>query len=431
MLFAGAIYVGTISPAFALGTVLWCFTACVVLISTLRIYGSLHALLRRARPASQDSQPETDTDWPVYTVLVPLHREAHMVERLMDGLEQLDYPMDCLQVLIITEASDAPTVNEVNHCLRPPFHNIVVPYSLPQTKPKALNIAMQYARGQLVTIYDAEDRPHSGQLKTAAKALMSDQQLGAVQAPLTYFNAPQNWLTAQFALEYAALFYVWNPIIARLGLPFPLGGTSNHIKRTALDAVNYWDSYNVTEDADLSFRLAAYGWSIGIIEPPTDEEAVSKRGNWQYQRERWLKGFLQSWIVHMRRLRGLGIGRAIALQLTLGFTLLSAYLHLPCFILMSTLWGLCHFDIITYVPEPLFWYVMVYGYAGALFSASVGICLAGRARLMPHIITMPFYWLLLFWPALKAAYQLLTAPYVWNKTRHGDAVPEPQPAALP
>ena len=168
--------------------------------------------------------------WPRYSVLVPLYKEAAIVTSLMDNLAALDYPQDRLEILMICEADDQETISAVKFNLRAPFKLISVPDSKPKTKPKALNYALEHAQGELVTIYDAEDRPHPQQLKLAAQRFAVDKTLSAIQAPLDYFNVSTNWLTRQFALEYAFLFRVWLPFLARLGLPFPLGGTSNHIR---------------------------------------------------------------------------------------------------------------------------------------------------------------------------------------------------------
>ena len=167
---------------------------------------------------------------PKYTVLVPLFHESQMVEQLTTALARLRYPIDRLEVILITEEVDPFTTQAVGKALRPPFKHIVVPKGTPQTKPRALNHALQLSSGDLVTIYDAEDRPHPDQLLAAVAAFESRADLAAVQAPLDYFNHNDNWLTRQFALEYAALFHVWVPFLAELNLPFPLGGTSNHIR---------------------------------------------------------------------------------------------------------------------------------------------------------------------------------------------------------
>ena len=167
---------------------------------------------------------------PTYTVLVPLFHEAQMVSQLMKGLGALKYPQDKLDIILITEAVDPITTEAVAKALHPPFRQIVVPQGSPQTKPRALNYALQTSHADFITIYDAEDRPHPDQLLAAIAAFEARPDWAAVQAPLDYFNFDDNWLTRQFALEYAALFHVWVPFLTRLGLPFPLGGTSNHMR---------------------------------------------------------------------------------------------------------------------------------------------------------------------------------------------------------
>ena len=169
-------------------------------------------------------------DLPIYTVLVPLFHESQMISQLMSGLDSLKYPIDKLDIIFITEAVDPITTAAVADAMRPPFRQIIVPQGTPQTKPRALNFALKSSHADFVTIYDAEDRPHPDQLLAALAAFDARPDWAAVQAPLDYFNHNDNWLTRQFSLEYAALFHVWVPFLVRLGLPFPLGGTSNHMR---------------------------------------------------------------------------------------------------------------------------------------------------------------------------------------------------------
>ena len=347
-------------------------TTLIAIISVIYAALRLTACLAR-KPKPAESAPIEN--WPFYTVLVPLFREANMVPQLMAALSELDYPKDKLEIFMICEAVDPETVEEVRKRIGGVFHLIIVPPGTPQTKPRALNFAMQRARGEFVTIYDAEDIPAPEQLKTAIRAFKADNTLGAIQAPLDYANANTNPLTRQFGLEYAALFHVWVPFLSALGLPFPLGGTSNHMRRTALDEIEGWDSHNVTEDADLSFRLAAQNWTLGYIRPPTQEEAVSNFKAWHFQRARWMKGFLQTWQCHMRAPfapGGIkGVARFFTLQLTLGLTVLSVLFYAPIVLLLPfialTLW---------WVSVPL-----NIGLAYSLtfiFSISIG-CLIGTA----------------------------------------------------
>lgn len=202
-------------------------TGFIALISV--IYAALR-LTACLAPKPKPSESEPIESWPFYTVLVPLFREANMVPQLMSALSELDYPKDKLEIFIICEAVDPPTIEEVRKRIGGVFHLIIVPPGAPQTKPRALNYAMHRARGDYVTIYDAEDIPDPRQLKAAIRAFKADNHLGALQAPLDYANAHTNWLTRQFGLEYAALFHVWVPFLSSLGLPFPLGGTSNHMR---------------------------------------------------------------------------------------------------------------------------------------------------------------------------------------------------------
>ena len=365
---------------------------------------------------------------PKYTVLVPLFHEAQMVEQLMDGLERLRYPRQHLDIILITEEVDPFTTQAVADAIRPPFRHVIVPKGTPQTKPRALNFALETTSSEFVTIYDAEDRPHPDQLLAAISAFNAKSDWAAVQAPLEYFNHDDNWLTRQFALEYAALFHVWVPFLVRLNLPFPLGGTSNHIRRQALEAVGGWDAHNVTEDADLSFRLAAHGYNIGYIHPPTQEEAVSIVGDWKLQRARWIKGYIQTWNVHMKRpfapggLRG--VFRFFTLQVTLGATLLSIIFYTPVVI------GLPIIALILWwvdVPQAI---SITYGLT-FLFSISAGCLIglvgshrSGKPDLIRSVLSMPIYWLLLFEPALRAIKELKGNRFHWHKTRHGVSRPD-------
>jgi len=405
--------------------------------------------------------PTQPTQWPRFTVLVPLFREAHMVKSLMDNLSKIDYPEDRIDIILVTEADDIATCRAVKHNLRPPFQIFEVPPSQPRTKPKALNAALAaippQKRGDIITVYDAEDRPHPGQLKQAALALMADPGLAAVQAPLGYYNDRDNLLTTFFGLEYAALFHVWNPALAKLGLPFTFGGTSNHIRKTVLEAVGGWDACNVTEDADLSFRITAMnyqgrgrgrgrgqgqeqrqrqGLKIGIISLPTNEEAVSSYKNWTAQRSRWLKGFMQTWRVHMRHYKTAPDGghfhmanrirNMFSLQITVGATLLSAYLHVPSLIIMTMLYITSLTSAYSLQHPLLFLSVLLGGYGAAILSAMIGARRAGKLHLVKFSVLMPFYWLMHFIPVLMASREILVAPDYWRKTTHKGTNPIPK-----
>lgn len=364
-----------------------------------------------------------DDQLPPYTVLLPLFREAHMVRGLVGALSALDYPDDKLDIVLICETDDPATIAMARRLAVPPFRVLVVPPSEPsgepQTKPRALNYALARSDGELVTIFDAEDRPHPQQLREAASAFAAYPQWTALQAPLLYFNTSDSRLAAQFGLEYAGLFKVLLPFYDRMGLPFPLGGTSNHMRRADLEAVGGWDSYNVTEDADLAFRLAALGGHIGWISAPTQEEAVSKLRPWTRQRSRWIKGYIQTWMVHMNSPFSGGWRRALMLQLTLGLSLMSVLFYAPVILYLS-LYAFASMSGVIEGPMPsLYLGALGYSLVCGMAVGAVGAIRAGQKRLLFHVPLMPIYWLLLFPPFMAALYELRTRPFHWHKTEHG------------
>ncbi len=432
----------SLKPVFALKVILLTVQCFILAMAGLRVF----AVFLSCCPKIHVQDIEPPFEWPHFTVLVPLYEEAHMVSTLTIALAALDYPQDKLDIIMICEADDQATCAAVQTCLAPPFHLFKVPPSMPRTKPKALNAAMasrpEAKPGELVTIYDAEDRPHPQQLKQAALAFAANDKYAAVQAPLGYFNDKANVLTGLFSLEYAALFHVWNPALARLGLPFTLGGTSNHIRRDILERAGGWDSYNVTEDADLGFRLSALSrqdgnggrYKLGAITQGTQEEAVADLRGWTAQRTRWLKGFMQTWMVHMRVKRYGPDGArlpllrqtfiAACLQITVGATLLAAFLHVPSLVLIGGALALDVCNIVDFLWPASFMYVLSIGYMSAMLMGVAGAIRARKLYLLPLVLLMPFYWLLQFQPALMAAYEFITAPAYWRKTVHKGTLPD-------
>ena len=399
-------------------------------------------------PAKQPDRP--CRPWPRFTILVPLYQEAQMVSSLIANLSKLDYPKDRLDIVLVTEADDIDTCTALHAYMKPPFRMFAVEPSLPRTKPKALNAALasipKRLKGDIITVYDAEDRPHPLQLKSAARALEHNSGLAAVQAPLGYYNDRDNLLTSLFALEYAALFHIWNPALARFGLPFTLGGTSNHIRRAALEAAGGWDSYNVTEDADLSFRISALSrknqpMKIGCIPYGTEEEAVSSHKQWVGQRSRWLKGFMQTGAVHMRPKRCAPDGghfaltarikNALTLQITVGATLMTAFLHLPSILIITILLLADALLWVQFTLPSSFFILLAIGYGAAILMGIAGALKAGKPWLAFYAPLMPLYWLFYFRAALIAAWEFIVAPDFWRKTHHKGQKNEPPNVSKP
>ncbi len=367
---------------------------------------------------------------PRYSVLVPLYDEAAVLPQLVFGLSHLAYPSERLEILLVLEARDRETRNAAANLRMPAnMRVVVVPRGGPRTKPKALNYALTFATGELVVVYDAEDRPEPGQLHAAASEFArAGPDLACVQARLNIYNPAASFFTRQFTLEYSALFDGLLPALARLGLPIPLGGTSNHFRMQALRAAGAWDPYNVTEDADLGIRLARMGYRTATIASTTWEEAPTKMRDWFGQRTRWLKGWLQTWMVHMRRpgqlLRDLGAWRFAGLQLVMGGVLLSALAH-PLFVALAAgamfsdeFWP----DFDTRLGQWLWWIAMInlgLGMLAPALAAGLAVVRRGRVWLLPWVLVMPVYWLAISIAGYRALIELARRPFHWEKTRHG------------
>lgn len=368
----------------------------------------------------------SDDELPLYTVLVPCYREANVVEDLINNLASLDYPADKLDVLLLLEEDDVET-RAAATAARPPgnFTFVTLPAGAPQTKPKACNVGLTFARGEFLVIYDAEDRPEPDQLRRAISVFRSNgDDLICVQAGLNYFNARQNVLTRLFALEYTFWFDLMLHGLEAWRLPIPLGGSSNHFRTEGLRRLGGWDPFNVTEDADLGIRASSLGYRVGVISSTTYEEANSAYYNFIRQRSRWLKGYLQTTLVHTRhplRLIGrVGLRPALSFGLLIGGTPLAA-LALPLLYLVTILSLLPQHLIPLQLPA---WeldmgnFNMVIGNA-AMIALSI---LASRRRepaLWPYALLCPLYWLLHSVAAYKGLFQLITRPHYWEKTLHG------------
>lgn len=357
---------------------------------------------------------------PKYTVVAALYREAGVAAQLIGALERIDYPADRIEVLFAVEEDDPETAAALLAASPPPHMRILtVPQGAPKTKPRALNHALHAASGEFLVVYDAEDAPDPLQLREAVRRFETDaEDLVCLQAPLRIRSAERGFLRRQFAAEYAALFEVALPALARLGLPLPLGGTSNHFRVEALRALGGWDAWNVTEDADLGFRIARFGWRTGVLTRATSESPPQDLRQWLPQRTRWLKGYLQTWLVHTRRPRGLDLRAGLTLHATLGLTLLAAGAHgvVLCWIVAVLL-----LSAAAGVTPPLPWpdmILLVAGWAVALASVRLGQRRARRRFDLGDALAAPFYWALLTLAAVFALWQFVVRRHHWDKTDH-------------
>ena len=388
--------------------------------------------VRGARSEELIRVPEQDlrhlSNLPVYTILLPLYREAGVLSQLLQACREIDYPASKLDIKLLLEEDDVETREVVRRTDLPSnFDVLVVPADGPRTKPKACNYGLLFARGDYTVIYDAEDIPERDQLKKALAVFRrTGVEIGCVQAKLNYYNPKQNAITRWFALEYTSWFDFFLPGLVSLRLPVPLGGSSNHFPTRLLRELGAWDPNNVTEDADLGMRLHRSGYRTALMDSTTLEEANSDFVNWMRQRSRWGKGYFISWLVltrHPIRLwRDVGWRGFTAMQLTLGGTFGVALLNLLVWML-TLLWALAQFEIIGYwFPTGIYYIGMIELIFGNFFFMYMGIWCAYHRRQfdLTHAgMFSPVYWLMASLAMIKAAMQTVSKPGFWEKTVHG------------
>ena len=386
------------------------------------LHGSQHPL---ATPGGTPKLPKI-------AILVPLFHEASIAETLLVRLQRLDYPRALLEIVLVLEEDDSLTRGVVAETDLPPwFRTVVVPRGAPQTKPRAMNYALDFCEGGIIGIYDAEDAPEADQLlKVARQFNDAAPEVACLQGALDYYNPRQTWIARCFTVEYATWFRVVLPGFARLGLGLPLGGTTLFLRRTVLEEVGRWDAHNVTEDADLGYRLYRHGYRTEILDSTTREEANCFALKWIKQRSRWLKGYMVTYLVHMRRpgrlLRDLGLWRFLGFNAHF-VSALSQFLLAPVFWSMWLIpFGLPH-PLLDMTSPALFRTLATVFFATECVNVALGvIAVSGREHrhLIPWVPSLMLYFPLGCIAAYKALFELVACPFYWDKTQHGHSAPE-------
>ncbi len=404
------------------------FFGCV----TLRL-----AAISQARPGGGSGLRRVDpATLPRYTVLVALYEEVDMVPELLQALGKLVWPRSKLEVKLVCEASDHATIAALEaHGLRPWVEIVKVPQGMPRTKPKALAHALQLVSGDYVALYDAEDKPHPLQLIEAWQRFeASDAALACVQAPLAISNGDRSLFARMFAFEYSALFRGILPFLSANALILPLGGTSNHFRRSALEKMGAWDPYNVTEDADLGLRMCRFGYRTETIRYPTYEVAPENWKDWRNQRTRWFKGWIQTWLVHMREPRRLaselGLKSFLVAQILFAGMVISALVH-P--LLLATIawlgWAIVSSGADTLLLPALIGLDLaniLLGYGAYFLLGRATLPRGERSSLWVVALFTPVYWLMQSVAAWRALFQLWSDPHLWEKTPHPASARPPE-----
>jgi cellulose synthase/poly-beta-1,6-N-acetylglucosamine synthase-like glycosyltransferase len=370
-------------------------------------------------------------EWPSYTVFCPLYKEWEVLPQFVTAMDRLDYPKDKLQVMLLLEADDQETIDHARAMGLPSFFEIVVvPHSMPKTKPKACNYGLKIATGEYSVIYDAEDVPEPTQLKKAVMAFeRSSEDIACIQAKLNFYNPRQNILTRAFTAEYSLWFDLVLTGLQAANAPIPLGGTSNHFKTSILKDLKGWDAFNVTEDCDLGLRIAKNGYRTAIVDSVTLEEANSAPVNWFFQRTRWIKGYIQTYWIHMRNLKDFKLTlkepHAITFQLIVGGKIASMFINplmwvltISYFVFRASIGP----TIESYYPSPILYMAVtciIFGNFLYMYYYMLGCAKREQYDLIKYAYLVPIYWLAMSAAAWVGFVKLFYQPHQWFKTQHG------------
>ena len=373
------------------------------------------------------ARPATLARLPVVSVMVALYKESNIAARLVKRLEKLDYPRECLDVMLVVEQEDHLTLRALARADLPPWMRIVVvPVGRVKTKPRALNFGLTQCRGTIVGVYDAEDAPEPDQIrKVVARFAQRGSEVACLQGTLDFYNPTKNWLARCFTIEYAGWFRVVLPGLERLGVPLPLGGTTLFFRREILERLGGWDAYNVTEDADLGIRLTRHGYRTEILPTTTLEEANCRGLPWVKQRSRWIKGYMMTYLTHMRSPRKLY--QELGARGFAGFQILFLG-SLSQALLAPLLWSLWSFYLgLGHPLSGLIGPTEMVVLTGLFMTCEIvnmaigvlGLRRSGHRMSVLWVPTLMLYFPLQAFAAYKALWEMLHKPFYWDKTAHG------------
>jgi cellulose synthase/poly-beta-1,6-N-acetylglucosamine synthase-like glycosyltransferase/glycosyltransferase involved in cell wall biosynthesis len=412
------------------------FVAALSFLYFLDVFFNLYLILKSLYQSPEISVNDGDLSvldektLPVYSVLCPLYREADVLPQFIESISRMDWPKNKLDVLLLLEADDQASIDAARKMKLPAYMRIVVvPDSQPKTKPKACNYGLSHAKGEYIVVYDAEDKPDPDQLKKAYYVFKHQpDNVACLQAKLNYYNPSHNLLTRMFTAEYSLWFDVVLTGLQGINTIIPLGGTSNHFRSRDLLALQGWDPFNVTEDCDLGARLFKKGYKTAVIDSTTLEEANSDVKNWLRQRSRWIKGYIQTYFVHMRHPVGFfktnGL-HSLIFQLVVGgkiaFILINPVLWLITVSYFSA-YAIVGPAIDALYPPIVFYMAvtsLIFGNFLCMYYYMIGCIKRGHYSLVKFIFLVPFYWLLVSLAAVRSVIQLFIKPHYWEKTIHG------------
>ena len=359
-----------------------------------------------------------------FTLLLPAKNEEAVYRETIQKVYNLNYPKELLQIMAICRVDDPGTIAEAQSKideLGDPNVQLVIYSDYPVNKPHGMNLALQVARGDIVTIFDAEDEPHPDILNIINTTMLNND-VDVVQSGVQLMNHNTKWFCFLNVLEYFFWFKSSMHFFAQVGMT-PLGGNTVFVRRELMEQLGGWDETCLTEDADLGIRLNISHARMRIIyddEFVTREETPHTVAQFIKQRTRWNQGFLQilfkgEWLKLERFSQRLLAFYVLTLpELQAFFALLVPVSLLMFFFVKLPLW----FAMLTFLPFYCFILTAFIDLAGLHEFLKVHKRSWNWHEAMIMIVAfIPYQWLLSF-GALRAVFRFTQGRSNWEKTAH-------------
>ena len=365
---------------------------------------------RRKRPQSNYTHEE-----PKFSIIVPTKDEEAVIGRCLNGLLDLDYPKDKLEIIIVDGNSTDGTCKICSDfSAKYPGTFKVVNEKKSKGKPAALNLALPYATGEIVGVFDADSVPEKDVLRKVASHL-GDKQLIAVQGRTTSLNEKKNILTRVAAAEEKAWFQALLSGREKLKLFVPLNGSCQFIRRNALEELGGWDETSLTEDVELALRLVEKKRQIKYAEDVCcGQETPNGLRDFIKQRVRWYRGYMETALKYGRLLDTLN-KKTVDAEISLAG---------PFMMVVSLLSYVNWFFLALFLSEsnPVisFTGLVIALTAVSMLSAGVALTASEKPMKLRNLLWVPaiyVYWLIQMciagWAFLKLIFR---QKRVWNKT---------------
>ncbi|MEM3055216.1 MAG: glycosyltransferase family 2 protein [Candidatus Bathyarchaeia archaeon] len=375
--------------------------------------------VRHLRRSSKKGKEESSMDveeLPMVSILVPVKDEEKVVDRLLKALLRLDYPSEKMEIIIVEGNSTDNTVGICQeYARRYPSQVRLLHKSVSNGKPFALNYALKNARGEIVAVFDADNVPEPDALKKAV-SYFNDPSVAAVQGMLCNINANENMLTKFVSYEETAWCEAYLRGKDLLGLFVHLKGSCQFIRRDVLAKLNGFDEGTLSEDMELSVRLAEKGYGIRYASDVRSwQEAPSNLRQLFKQRTRWYRGTMQVAFKY-----GKLIAKPNKRSLDAELTLLGPFILIASIIIYFLTF---YASFTAFNLDILLRFLMQLSAIGtSIILTTCGLALAyiSKPRRLANLLWLPFiyfYWSLQAFIALYAALLiLLRRPQKWIKT---------------